>query len=298
MSDLAATPPGDDDASFVASEDIQCDRAEYAAPAPAGPTCGFCNRSIADIYYETGGKVVCANCREKIEESFRGGFRFGRVLKALVFGTAAAVAGGALYYLIVRLTGINLSLVAVVVGFMVGRAVRVGSGNRGGLLYQLLAVFLTYTSIVGMQVPMLAEGFIEQRAQKDEPAKAVPAKADADRAKAEALVEGAKPQQESKTSAAPPTPKAPEPKEKMAIGKDNSAPAGGDARGHAGPRPSLAGFLTLTVILIGFLYALPIQIAIHAPMLGLIYGFALWEAWKMTKGFQISFNGPFRVSTS
>ena len=33
-----------------------------------------------------------------------------------------------------------------------GKAVRKGTGNRGGAFYQLLAVFLTYSSIVAMHV--------------------------------------------------------------------------------------------------------------------------------------------------
>ena len=184
MSDSAAsTTPEDDDASAVANEDIQFDRAEYGASAPAGPTCGICNWTMADRYYETGGKVVCVTCRERIEEAFRGGSRLGRVLKALVFGIAAAVAGGALYYLIIRLTGINLGLVAVVVGFMVGRAVRIGSGNRGGLIYQLIAVFWRIRSIVGMHVPMLAEEIFQQRPEQRGQAEPVPSKTEADRAR-------------------------------------------------------------------------------------------------------------------
>ena len=135
-------------------------------PPTAGPTCGLCHQPIADAYYEIGGKVFCATCRGRIEQSFRGGSRLGRVLKAFVFGSAAALAGGALYYAIIRTTGINLGLIAVLVGFMVGRAVRAGSGNRGGLFYQFLAVFLTYSSIVAMYLPFLVEDVAQTRARK------------------------------------------------------------------------------------------------------------------------------------
>ena len=50
-------------------------------------------------------------------------------------------------------TGWNFSLVAILVGYTVGGAVRTGSDDRGGLFYRLLAVFLTYSAIVGMFVP-------------------------------------------------------------------------------------------------------------------------------------------------
>jgi len=268
----ASTPPEDDDVSFEADDDLQFDQAEYVTPAQAGPTCGLCHQPIADAYYEIGGKVFCATCRGRIEESFQGGSRLGRVLKAFVFGTVAALAGGALYYAIIRTTGYNIGLISVLVGYMVGRAVRAGSANRGGLFYQFLAVFLTYSSIVAMYVPFLFEEGLKRGPQKDEQAKVVPAKVDADRAKAKA--------------------KALAGEEAKHAFKANEAPRQGD------PPMSLAGFLVLTVFVIGFLYTIPVQIAIHAPISGLIFGFALWQAWIMTKKVRLSFNGPFRVATS
>ena len=63
------------------------------------------------------------------------------------------------------------------------------------------------------------------------------------------------------------------------------------------PKQILLAFLLVAVVVIGFSYMLPVQIALAAPFSGLIFGFALWEAWKANRGFQLSFNGPFRVST-
>jgi hypothetical protein len=267
----APTPPEGDDASFEAEEEIQFDQAEYATPASAGPTCGLCHQPIADTYYETGGKVFCTACRGRIEESFRGGSRLGRALKAFVFGSAAALAGGALYYAIIRTTGINLGLIAVLVGYMVGRAVRAGSGNRGGLLYQFLAVFLTYSSIVAMHVPLLVEHALKQGPPKDEQAKVAPAKDDADRARA---------------------------KDKALAGeKDKAALNAADAPRQGRPPLSRAEFLLALVRVIGFFYSLPVHLAMAAPISGLIFGFALWEAWKIPTKIQFSFNGPFRVAT-
>jgi hypothetical protein len=45
------------------------------------------------------------------------------------------------------------------------------------------------------------------------------------------------------------------------------------------------------------LYTLPVLMAIHAPISGLIFGFALWQAWIITKKVKFAFNGPFRVAT-
>ena len=203
-------------------------------------------------------------------ETFEGGSRLGRVLKAFVFGTVAALAGGALYYAIVRTTGYNIGLISVLVGYMVGRAVRAGSANRGGLFYQFLAVFLTYSSIVAMHIPFLVEQELERVPQKDEPAKVAQAKVDADGAKA---------------------------KDKdLAKEKDKAALHAEEAPRQDGPPMSGAQLLVLAVRLIGFLYSIPVQLAIAAPISGLIFGFALWQAWIMTRKVRLSFNGPFRVA--
>ena len=50
--------------------------------------------------------------------------------------------------LLVPALSLRDALIAIVVGLFVGRAVRWGSGGRGGRLYQGLAVVLTYLAIV------------------------------------------------------------------------------------------------------------------------------------------------------
>ena len=89
--------------------------------------------------------------------AFQGGSRLGRAFKALLLGSIAAAVGAVIYYAITQITGLNLALVAVVVGLMVGGAVKAGSGHRGGRFYQLLAVLLTYTAIAAMYLPATVE---------------------------------------------------------------------------------------------------------------------------------------------
>ncbi len=54
----------------------------------------------------------------------------------------------------------------------------------------------------------------------------------------------------------------------------------------------------LLAILTIAIYASPIVVAFSSPISGLIFGFALWEAWKINRRVQLVFNGPFRLSTA
>ena len=56
--------------------------------------------------------------------------------EALVFGLLGAGAGAALYFIILATTGYEIGLVAILVGFIVGKAVHAGSRARGGAGYQ------------------------------------------------------------------------------------------------------------------------------------------------------------------
>jgi hypothetical protein len=306
----APVPHEDDDAALEAGEDLQFEEAEFETPPAAGPSCDACKRPIPDEYYEINGKVLCASCRQQIEAAIRGGSRMARALKALALGSVGAVAGAVLYYAIVRITGGNWGLVAVVVGFMVGGAVRKGSGNRGGLFYQFLALFLTYSAIVAMHVTMLIEHFTTEPEAKGPQANIAPEKVAKEHARNDgepkpaiiASKEAANPKADLAPSPLAAAPK----RDPVADLKQNPAPAEGQKQLAADalenphqkhPAPSLTRLLLLIVFLTGWLFAIPIQVAISAPISGLIYAFALWEAWKINKGAQLVFSGPFRVST-
>jgi hypothetical protein len=126
------------------------ERAERAKDAPGGPYCRQCGGPIRDEYYDVGGDVACPSCVTN-RGQVRG--RWMRGLKALLFGSLAAAVGAGVYRMIAFGTGWNFSIVAILVGYMVGGAVRSGSGDQGGRIYQVLAVFLTYSAIVGMFLP-------------------------------------------------------------------------------------------------------------------------------------------------
>ena len=142
---------------------LQFDRAEFDGNAPGPASCAVCQQPLVGAYYEVGGSVACAGCKDRIEREWKQGTELGarlaRGARATLYGVGAAVAGCALYYGVLAVTGWEVGLISILVGIMVGNAVRTGSRHRGGWLYQLLAMFLTYTSIVFSYVPIvLKEG--------------------------------------------------------------------------------------------------------------------------------------------
>ena len=131
---------------------IQFDRAEYSA-APAR-LCSNCGNAVSGEYYEIGGNMVCARCAAGIKATLDEQDQSAGVLRAAGAGAAAALAG-AVVYGAVRYTGYEFSLIAILVGYLVGRAVRWGSGGRGGRRYQAIAMVLTYISITASALPYL-----------------------------------------------------------------------------------------------------------------------------------------------
>jgi hypothetical protein len=131
---------------------LQFDHAEFEGSVPAAAACVACQKPLADAYYEVGGLVTCEPCKRQVEQDWNQSSAFsarvGRLFRATLFGSLAAIAGSAIYFAVAALFKVELSLIAILVGFMVGGAVKKGAQQRGGWLYQALAVFLTYTSIV------------------------------------------------------------------------------------------------------------------------------------------------------
>src|SRR5215510_9347414 len=85
-----------------------------------------------------------------------------RVLSAALMGLLAALTGAAVWYGVMVATGKEFGLLAIVLGLWVGGAVRLGSGGRGGVACQVLAVLLTYAAIAASYVPVLSEELAKQ----------------------------------------------------------------------------------------------------------------------------------------
>ncbi len=128
--------------------------------------CAVCERELIDTYHLANEAMICSECRMQLEnEQEPEGSGMGRFSKALTFGVIGGAIGAGIYFAILKFTGYEVGLVAIVVGFLVGGGVRMGSLGRGGWLYQLLAIGITYGAIVSTYVPFIVEGIDDTVAQ-------------------------------------------------------------------------------------------------------------------------------------
>jgi len=139
---------------------LQFERAEYGEGAggtgAAGPLhCASCQRELIDEYFEVNGQPICEPCRVALAQSLDANSVASRLLRALAAGASAGVVGAGIYYAVLALTGYEIGLIAILVGFLVGAGVRWGSRGRGGLPFQALAAGLTYLSIVSTYIPFM-----------------------------------------------------------------------------------------------------------------------------------------------
>jgi hypothetical protein len=145
-------------------DELQFDRVETSgAQAEAGTEtpavlCEACGKPVGSQYYHINGKTACDNCRQLVLSSTVTPRTTGPLVRAGLFGLAAAVAGAAIYYAVIAITNFEIGLVAILIGYMVGYMVRKGAGGRGGRRFQVLAVVLTYWAVGLAYTPLAFKG--------------------------------------------------------------------------------------------------------------------------------------------
>jgi hypothetical protein len=241
---------------------------------------------------------MCPTCCESVRQSLAGK-QVRRFLLATVFGSGAGLVAATIWFLVRRLANLQAGLIAVLVGFMVGAAVRKGSGGWGGLRYQVLAVLLTYGSIAANYIPDIIEAILQ--AHVVQPPAAV---AKADRAPA-ALPAAA---DEPVKDAMPVTDESPP---EGAVGEKPQADDRGpqpealpDAAAAPEAPAKLSGAEKLAAL--AMLAFLVCKLALIIPFAGLpenligllIVGFALWEAWKINARRLPPIMGPYQINPS
>jgi hypothetical protein len=230
-----------------------------------------------------------------------------RVARALLLGSLAAAVGAGVYRMIMLGTGRNFALIAILIGYTVGGAVRTESRERGGRFYQFLAVFLTYSALAGMYLPearrALTSGSEEVQEAKTKVERESQKKATSDHgatAKAQLAQKSIRPEAVTRLDAGEPRPAlAPQHKTKPAAPDANKVPArsGQNQRPRSAIRLlyALSMLVLASLLVFGLIYCVPVVVGIHSPISLLIFAIGLWQAWKMNRPSEPPITGPYRI---
>jgi hypothetical protein len=134
------------------------DEEPEATAGEIGSRCSLCRTAITAEFFSLRGLVLCPSCADGVRRRQSGG---GNLRRALRFGFLAAAPTAIVWFLASAASGRPLSLVAVVAGVVIGLAVHQGSGGRGGLRYQIIAILLVYAAFVARFVPPVFGGIAD-----------------------------------------------------------------------------------------------------------------------------------------
>ena len=282
-------------------DQLQFDRAvdparKSTSAGPAAMACGQCGQPITTEYFLVDGAPACAKCKANAEradhDAARRGKSAGAMLRATAYGLGASIVGAAIYYAVARFANLEWALIAILIGFMVGYAVRAGTGGRGGRRYQLIAAGLTYWSVGLAYAPLAFEEIMKKKAGADS---AVVATSEEDSVAAAAAAAEAEARQAARDSAIVAAMEAGDTLVPVDAAADSVAAAkAGAAIG--------AGALVLGVGLVFvMIFALPLMVILGSGVGGiisaLIIGFGMQQAWKMTAASGTFIEGPFKVGS-
>jgi len=116
-------------------------------------SCKTCGQPIKDQYFRVSGALACVSCAMQITGHAKSDSS-STFMKALLFGFGGALVGLILYSAVGIITGLEIGYVSIAVGYLVGRAITMGSSGTGGRRYQISALVLTYAAVSLSAVPI------------------------------------------------------------------------------------------------------------------------------------------------
>lgn len=283
------TLPIASDTSNASIGSLDFERAEKASHSASA--CARCATPITDRYFTLGSHVLCESCHLAFQNAKAPGNAASRFFGAAALGTAAAAIGCALWMLVTKFTGYEIGLIAIAVGYLVGMAVHVGARRMGGVAYQLLAVFLTYSAIVMTYVPMIADQFMATEGARQEAPADLSDEAQTERS------------DDSQTAPSGDSQATPSSDSQTALSDEWAEDDTANSNRSAGARENLEAPVTIPggdelaawVAAIPIAYMLPFLMGFKNAIGILIIGFALWQAFRMNARAKIDLQGPFRL---
>lgn len=248
--------------------ELQFDRAVPTTAdvgSPAALICAACQTTVRTWYYDVEGAPHCAGCKQKAERNSGPIRDWSLTLRASLFGFGAAIVGALIYFGVIAITQFEIGIVALLIGWMVGWALRKGAGGRGGRRLQVIGAGLTYFAVALAYLPMVFKASIDGI-----PTAAQSSPASGDRTPNEAT----------------------EPAITDVERTVEPLPFTQDSTADVNP------FFALGTLLL-FSLGLPLFVVLGSFPSGLIsaliIGIGMHQAWSMTRAASITIAGPFKV---
>jgi len=134
------------------SDTPQFGTAEYQSQS-SGENCKTCGTPITGQYFLINGVIACWDCAQKTEASLPQDTH-AAFSRGILFGIGGAIIGLILYSVVGIVTGLEIGYVSLAVGYIVGRAVLLGTAGVGGRRHQIAAALLTYAAVSMAAVPV------------------------------------------------------------------------------------------------------------------------------------------------
>lgn len=97
--------------------------------------------------------MACGSCVERIQRE-KPKDSHAAFTRALLFGIGGAILGLIVYSAFAILTGVIIGYASLAVGYIVAKAMMMGSQDIGGRRYQIVAVILTYAAVSISAIPI------------------------------------------------------------------------------------------------------------------------------------------------
>jgi hypothetical protein len=127
--------------------------------------CQLCGQALGSTYYRIGQKQACSICGEKAKYEVPKDSHSAFV-RGLIFGIGGAILGLIAYSTFTIITGIEIGYLSLLVGFLVAKAILMGSKGMGGRRYQVAALLLTYAAVSMSAIPIGISMYLKESEAK------------------------------------------------------------------------------------------------------------------------------------
>jgi hypothetical protein len=250
--------------NFSGSSTPQFGTAEYKSSG-SPDRCKSCDTTLTGRYYRINGALACENCAERLKQQIPKDTHSAFV-RGLLFGFGGALLGLILYAAFGILTGLVIGYVSLAVGYIVGKAIKLGSGGLGGRRYQIAPALLTYSAVSVAAIPIYVSQIVKDK-----------------KAEKQSMVQHALPQ----------APSAAQQQDPAASGRAVPQKPLSEAPADKKPSMGLGAALGLAVLVGLASPFLALQDPFHG-IIGLIILFVgIRIAWQLTAGVKADILGPF-----